>query len=367
MRTGQSIASAAYAVALIAALLLSGGCGKKQEKKKELIKPVKIIKIGAESTDRRVTYPAKVEANRHTDLSFQVGGPIIKVYIKPGEKVKKGEVLAKIDPRDFQNDLKIAEANLKEAKSDYERYAKLVKSGAVARADYEKRVKNYEVAKSDYKIAEKALHDTVLKAPFDGIIARKYVEENTNVMAKQKVFTIQNNDKIDIAVNIPEQDIARARTGISAEETEKLLEPVATFPVAPDKHFKLRIKEFRDKADPVTQTFKVTFFMSHTKEIVIRPEMTAEVSMNKSYFKSDDNEGFKIPFTSVFINEKGEKCVWKVNKDMTVSPVKVKTGETVGDSVYILSGIESGDIIVSSGVNSLIPGMKVREIKQIGI
>ena len=350
-----------------AVVFLQAGCGEKKQEKVEIVKPVKMITIGAEALDRRVAYPAKVEANRHTDLSFQVGGPIIKVYIKPGEKVKKDQVIAKIDPEDFQNSLEIAEAKLKEAKLVFERYAKLVKSGAVARADYENRVKNYEVAKSDFSIAQKALEDTVLKAPFNGIIARKYVEENTNVKAKQKVFTIQSGKMIDIAVNIPEQDIARARTGMSKEETEKLLDPIATFPVAPNKHFKLRIKEFRDKADPVTQTFKVTFLMPNTKEIVIRPEMTAEVSMKKSYFKTNDDNGFAVPFTAVFINEKGEKCIWKVKKDMTVAETNVKTGETVGNDVIILSGLEKGDTIVTSGANSLEPGMKVRKIEQIGI
>ena len=356
-----------YLFASLAALLVVSSCSKKKEEKVEIIKPVKMMIVGGSSADSRITYPATVAANRHTDLSFQVGGIVIKVLVKPGDRVKENQLLAKIDPRDYESNLKIAEAKLTETKADYERFAKLVKSGAVARADFEKRVKNYEVAKSDYQIAKKAFEDTRLKAPYDGVIAKKYIEQNQNVKAKQKILTIQNDNKVDISVNIPEQDIARSRRVGSRAKTEKLLDPQVTFPVAPSKHYKLTIKEFREKADPITQTFKVTFTMPSPKDLIVRPEMTATVSFKRSFFTPESNKDFKVPFSAVFVNDQGKKCIWKVKKDMTVTSVKVTTANVSGNDVYIKTGIHRGEKIIISGVNSLSEGMKVREIKNIGI
>lgn len=347
--------------------LMISGCGEKKHEKVEIIKPVKMITVGKASDNMRISYPARIEANKYANLSFNVDGTIEKVFIKPGDKVKAGQVLARLDQQDYISDVKIAQARLKEAKLDYERYSELVKVGASSRADYETRVKNYEVAQSGYKIAEKALNDTTLKAPFDGVIAKKFIEAKQNVKAKQKVFLIQGVNKVDVSINIPEQDIARARQGLTRAEIEKLLDPLVTFPVAPNKHYKIKIKEFREKADPITQTFKVTFEMDSPKDIVVRPDMTAKVSLMQRFFRGMGGKGVEIPFTSVFLNDKGEKCVWVVEKDMTVTAVKVKTGELNKGKVVITSGLKAGDEVVTTGADTLSEGMKVRKIVKIGI
>ena len=348
--------------------LIVAGCSEKKQEEVELVKPVKMMTVGNATDNLRITYPAKVSANKSSALSFDVDGVIMSKPISLGDKVKKGDVLAKLDPRDYLSNLKIAKAQLNEAESDYKRYATLVKSGAVARADYEARVKNYEVAKSNYRIAEKAYEDTILRAPFDGVVANTYVDEKQSVQAKETVLTLQNYDKIDISVQIPEQDIARVRRGLPRSEAEKLLDPRVTFPAAaPGKMYKVKIKEFSEEADPVTQTFKIVFTMPNPHDLVIRPEMTAQISLMQRYFKGMGGKGIQIPFTAVFLNDKGEKCVWVVKKDMTVTAVQVKTGDLNEGNVLITSGLKGGETIVISGADTLSEGMKVRKIEKIGI
>ena len=339
-------------------------CSKKEEKKVELLRPVKMMTLSDKKSGGRLSYPAKVAANQHVNLAFQVDGPLIELKVKAGDKVKKGDLLARLDPRDYESELKVRKAYLTEAKSDYERYKKLEKSGAVARADFEKRQRDYEIAKSKLKVAEKALKDTSLKAPFDGTIAGTFVDENQNVNAKQEILSLQDDSEIDISVNIPEQDMATSQRNIEKAKADALLQPRVVFPVAPGKEFKLEIKELQTEADPTTQTFKVTFKMPSPENIIIRAGMTAEVSVNKEYFNSEAASGFHIPGVALFIDEDGAKAVWVV-KDGKVSKVKVKVGDMAEDQVSIEGDLKSGDIIVISGVNALREGMKVRPLGEI--
>lgn len=353
-------------IVLVTGLIsLSVSCSKPKEEKVELVRPVKMLTLSAKKSGGRLSYPAKVAANQRVNLAFQVDGPLIEVKVKPGDKVKTGDLLARLDPRDYESELKVKKAFLTEAKSDFERYQKLVKSGAVARADFDKRKRNYEVAKSKLKIAEKALKDTYLKAPFDGTIAGKFVEENQNVNAKQEIFSLQDDSEIDISVNIPEQDMAKANRSQDRAKAEALLQPLVVFPVAPGKEFKLSIKELQTEADPTTQTFKVTFKMPSPENIIIRAGMTAEVSVNKAFFNSDASSGFHAPSAAVFIDEAGVKAVWVV-KENKVSKIKVETGEITDDSISITGELKSGDVIVISGANALRDGMQVRALDEIG-
>ena len=349
---------------ILALPVLMFACGKAKEEKAEQARPVKMMTLSGKKSGGRLSYPAKVAANQRVNLAFQVDGPLIEVKVNPGDKVKKGDLLARLDPRDYESKLKVSKAYLTEAKSDFERYEKLVKSGAVARADFEKRQRNYEIAKSRLQLSEKALKDTYLKAPFDGTIAGKFVEKNQNVNAKQEIFSLQDDSEIEISVNIPEQDMAKSKRIDDKVKTEALLQPRVAFPVAPGKEFKLSIKELQTEADPTTQTFKVTFQMPSPENIIIRAGMTAEVSVNKEYFNSDAASGFHIPVSGLFIDEAGSKSVWVVKNDK-VSKIKVESGDVADDQISIQGKLKSGDIIVVSGVNSLREGMKVRSLGEI--
>jgi len=346
-------------VLAVAIVVLVCSCSKK-EKPEELVKPVRTITVGDAKSAGRMSYPAKVEASRRVNLAFEnVDGRVIEIKVKPGDKVKKGQALAKIDPTNYKSELRLAQAMLDETKSDFERYKTLVKSGAVAVADFEKRKRNYEMAQSKYRIAKKNLDDTTLRAPFAGMIGAKYIEENQNVRAKQKIFQLQNDSEIEVSINIPEQDMARAKRGEDREKAAVALDAKVSFPTNPDKKYPLSLKEFQTVADPVTQTFKITFKMSRPKGIVVTSGMTATVSLAKSYFQGD-SPGYKVPFTAVFVDDKGGKFVWIVGQDMKVHKSKVSLASIQANNAIVTSGVEPGDVVVTAGVNSLRDGMKIR-------
>ena len=123
--------------------LLFTGCSEKKHKEVEVVRPVQTVSIVAQNVGGRLIYPGKVTANKVVELAFDVDGPIIEVNVKQGDRVKKGQVIARIDPRDYKSRLDVTLAQLTEAKSDYERYKKLVKQGAVSQADFDVKNKNY--------------------------------------------------------------------------------------------------------------------------------------------------------------------------------------------------------------------------------
>lgn len=357
-----------YCALFLIAVFISGGCGKEEKEKKEVIRPVKMMTVSRNSHADYRKYPATVRASKRVKLAFQVSGPLIELPISPGDQVKKDQLLAKIDPRDFKSDRDSALAKFNDAKSEFERYATLIKKDAVSKSAYEKVKKEYQVAGSNLKIAQKAFKDTELKAPFMGIVAEKYVENFQNVRAKEPILSLQDISKLEIVADIPEADMAKGKKLKDPKDVDKYLQAKVEFPAFADKYFPLKAKEFNAQADSVTQTFKVVFVMDNPDNYRILPGMTAVLKMRENFFdpKMDSNNLFYAPSNSVFEGNDNKQYVWIVNSNMTVSKKEVKTGSLKGSDIEVLNGLKEGDKIITAGVSKLHDGMKVRELKNIG-
>jgi len=340
--------------AILLSLILSlglGACGKKKEAPRpEVVRPAKIITVGqGEGTETR-KYPGKVRAMDRVELSFEVSGKLIELSVNDGQSVKQGAVIARIDPRDFQSKLDAAKASERQAASELKRYANLLKDHVVARSNYDVKKRNHEVAVSDVNIAQKALDNTTLRAPFSGRIGRKMVENFQVVQAKQPIVVLQKKGMIEIVVNVPERAVALAKVGDKGEIGVE-------FSSLPGKRYPVTVKEYAAEADPQTQTYRVVVTMPAPKEINVFDGMTATVY----YTRHNKNvKGLTIPAAAAFADN-GKTFVWRLDQDMRVQPVAVRLGLMDGDSVAIESGLASGDRIVAAGVQNLTAGQKVRE------
>jgi len=362
-----SLLLSASAIILIIALAFSiSGCGKKKEEvvKKEVVRPVKIMTVsmaGAQEVTRE--FPGKVKADQVVDLAFQVAGPLITLPVKEGQYVKKGQVLARIRPRDFETEIAKAKAKALEAEQQFLRYKDLYAKNQVSKADFDKYKSQHDMSQAYQKEAEDTLDDTFLRAPFTGVVARKYVENFQDVQAKEPIVSLQDISRVEVLVNIPENMISR----IEKEKGKKTVLAHATFVAAPGQQFPLTLKEYATEADPQTQTFLVTLLMDQPGTINVLPGMTATVIGDKSTEKSDQGE-ITIPAIAVFSDYDGDSSVWVFKTEtQTVHQRKVKTGELSGaDSIKIVAGLELGEQIAVTGVNSLQEGMKVRSLSDMG-
>ena len=342
------------------------GCGKKKEEvvKKEVVRPVKIITVsmaGAEEVKRE--FPGKVQADQQVDLAFQVAGPLITLPVKEGEHVKKGYVLARIKPRDFETEIDKAKAKTLEAEQQYLRYKDLYAKNQVSKADFDKYKSQYDISRAHQQEAEDALDDTFLRAPFAGVVARKYVDNFQDVQAKEPIVSLQDISQVEVLVNVPENMISR----VEKEKGKKTVVAQATFVAAPGQQFPLTLKQYATEADPQTQTFLVTLLMDQPTTINVLPGMTATVIGDKSTEKSDQGK-ITVPAIAVYSDYDGDSSVWVFKTDtQTVHQRKVKTGELSGaDSIKIIAGLEVGEQIAVTAVNSLQEGMKVRSLSDMG-
>ena len=337
-------------------MLSLAACGKEEKtEKREVIRPVKMMTVRDANALLTHGFPATVRASRRAVLSFKVSGPLVELPVEEGENVKKGDLIAQIDKRDFLNAIKEAMARYREAEQQFARYKELYAKKQVSRADFDRYRAARDVALAKLQDAKNALCDTTLLAPFDGVIAKRYVENFYKVKAKEPIVFLQDISRIELLVNVPELVMAAIREKSSGNV-------IATFESIPGKTFALELKEYSTEADPATQTYQVVFITDQPAEANILPGMTATVTTALKPEAKNAEPEIIVPALAVLDAPKDKPYVWvfdpsqgKVHKRF----VKIGSLKDSG-SIRIVEGLKPGEIIVIAGVTKLKEGMKVR-------
>ena len=341
---------------LVLPAFLVVGCGKEEPKKKvEVVRPVKIMTIKDTSELFSHGFPGMVRAARRVKLSFKVSGRLVELPVEEGQHVKKGDLIAQLDKRDFLNAVKVARARYREAEQQFRRYKELYAKKQVSRADFDRYLALRDVAKGKLQEALNALCDTTLTAPFDGVISKRYVENYYEVRAKEPIVDLQDISRIEILVDVPELIMAAVRENSAKEVT-------AQFESIPGRKFQLQLKEYSTEADPATQTYQIVFVMDQPKEANIFPGMTATVTA--TYEKSAIMKGpdIIIPANAVLDAPTDKPYVWVYDPARGVVHKRfVKIGRLKDSgSIRIVDGLKPKEIIVIAGVTQLKDGMRVR-------
>ncbi len=337
-------------------IVLATGCGKEElQEKRQVVRPVKVMTVKDTNILLSHGFPGIVRAHRRAVLSFKVSGPLVKLPVEEGQHVKKGDLIAQIDKRDFLNNVKEALAMYKEAEQQFHRYKELYAKKQVSKADFDRYRAARDVAKAKLDDAKNAFCDTSLRAPFSGVISKRYVENYYKVQAKEPIADLQDISKIEVLVDVPELVMAAIREKGSVKVA-------ASFEPIPGKKFPLEVKEYSTEADPATQTYQVVFITDQPREANILPGMTATVT---AFFRPKVTGGraeIIVPALAVLDAPKNRPYVWVFDKDKGVVQKRfVKIG-TLQDSggIHIIEGLKPGEIIVVAGVTKLREGMKVR-------
>lgn len=343
-------------IGMILILLLAGCSGADESTSPPPL--VKTIVVGGEGSRMQRSFPGRVMAGQRADLAFQIAGTLSELPVKDGQRITQGQVLAKLDARDFQSRYDAAKSTLETATLNFERGKKLVASGTIAQVHFDELRTKYEIAKSEEGIAAKALADTMMTAPFAGMIARVYVDNFQEVQAKEKIMTVQDIGDIDIIIDVPERDIInrpRIQEGLP-EGPRKLTDGYVVFDGIPNQQFDVMVKEYATEADPTTQTYQVRLSMKAPTNISLLPGMTANLIMKQQAGTGNMN----IPAKAVAVDAQGQFYVWVVSDDLKISKVPVQVGEMMGDNIVIRSGLAAGQRVVVAGLPYLEEGMSVR-------
>lgn len=358
-----SIRSALLLHAALFVCLTGAACAPEQEAPPEIVRPVKLLVLQASGGEETFEFPGTVAAAQHAEMAFEVPGKITDLPVTQGQAVEKGQVLARLDPREYQSRADAASARERATRATCTRQEKLFKEGVVSAQQLDVARKDYEVAKAEADSARKSVEDTILRAPFSGRIARTIKQDYKNVQAKEVVLVLQDDGHLEISVDVPERLVARARPGLSIAERNARMKSHAVIPSLPDQTIPLQLKEFATEADPVTRTYEVTFQFQPPPGVSMMPGMTARVYISTPR-QDKTAEGICVPIQAVITDEHNLPCVWRIDPEaMTARRTPVALGDMAGDEIAIRSGLRSGDTIVVSGVHQLRDGMPVKPVQ----
>jgi RND family efflux transporter MFP subunit len=357
-RAGRA-AAAAGGILVLATL----GCGQEPPPEPEVVRPVKMFTVEGVGAATTREYPGTVKAAQTAEMAFEVSGKIVEFRYTEGQQVPEGEVIAGLDPRDYQAQLDSAQADYDNNRLNFERAQKLVDEGALAPIERDRRRTAMDTSNAKLREATKALEDTELRAPFSGVMARKLVEDFANVRAKQVVLVLTDEEHLEIKLAVPERDLAGQRDrNRTLEMINADIKPQVIVTSMPDRKFPATLTELASTADPDTRTFEATMTFRPPDEIQVLPGMTARVVIQ---VPQDRGSAILIPATAAVADDEGKAFVWLVDSaDMTVSRRPVELGPLTGSDATVLSGLEGGEVVVVSGVGQLRDGLKVRRFER---
>ena len=351
-------------------MLLLSGCEQEPVTEQQVVRPVRAMKIGDVVEFRQRQFPGKAKATQEVDLSFRVAGPLITFPVNIGDEVKQGDVIARIDPSDFEvklnnvrGQLLKAKANAERAKSEYDREMRIFKQdpGATSQlaVDRKKAARDQALAEiqslnASIKNAENDLSYTYLKAPFDGTVVNTYVENFEDVMAKEPIVRIINNSRIEMIVNIPESLISLAS---EAKNIEVEFDPF------PGRKIPAEIKEIGKEASRTTRTYPVTLIMDQPQDFTVLPGMAGKATGEPDSSDLDRlGVGKRVPLTAIFSPDDIDSTyVWVIDEQTRqVHKRQVKTGKITEQGILITEGLETGEWVATAGVNYLHEDMQVR-------
>lgn len=337
-------------------VVLGISCGGKKTGYQEIIRPVRVIKVQTLGAMQKM-YTGIVEAEEYSKLAFKVAGPLIEMNVDAGQKVKKGEVVAVVDPLDYNLQYEANKAAYITSKSQMERNKKLLAMQAISKQDYEIAEANYVKAKSAYETSQNTLTDTKLKAPFEGFVEEKYVENYQKVQPGEPIIKLVNPDKLEVSFILPETNVRLTR--------EKM-QVAVEFDTYKGKWFHAQVKEFVDASPDgsgIPVRLAITDSAFNREKYQVYPGFSCKVMLSIANLSG---EGYSVPLSAVFEDLKtGETSVWLYNgTENTVRRQKVVTEQLFGtDRVQIHTGLSADDVIVVAGVNYITEGQKVSVVK----
>ena len=344
-------------------LLVISGCREEPPPPPKPIRAIKTITVSEQASGRIREFSGVVEAADSSSISFEVAGNIQQVRVDVGDRITKGQVLASLDPEPFQltvaeikAELKKARDNVTKTESEYERQKRIFEQGAGAQRRVEVAEFNYLAAKSGVKFqvarlnnAKRDLNRTVLRAPFDGAIANRYIDPFNEVARGQKCFDIFEFTGMEVAISIPEDVI----DDIQMDQKGNI-----KFSVLTDRTYHGRVTEI-SKVAGTANAFPIKLTIEDPDQR-IRPGMTARVALMLA--GDEGKTAYLVPLSA--ITQRGESRKGFVfiydPGTSTVKKSQIEAGSVRGNDVVIEDGVKDGDIVAVAGVSFLEDGQKVK-------
>jgi RND family efflux transporter MFP subunit len=348
-------------LAALAASLLLAACQAETAPAPRAERPVQVQSVAYEAEDAARDFVGVVRARYETDLGFRVGGKMVARLVNVGDRVRAGDVVARLDPEDLRLQVESAEAelaaattNLNQTAADFERYETLKARGYASIADFDRKTAAKGEADSRLARARRALdlarnqlEYSELKAGADGVITATLAEPGQVVALGQPVVKLAHRGEKEAVVALPENWLAKAREAAAS----------VTLWSGNGRRYSARLRELSPQADPATRTYAARFTIVDSDDSVALG-MTATVTLKPA----GEAMVARLPLSAVLSRGSGAS-VYVVSQagELTLRPVTVASFNE--DDALITGGVSAGEKVVTLGVQKLEPGLKVRSIE----
>ncbi|MBN2656353.1 MAG: efflux RND transporter periplasmic adaptor subunit [Spirochaetales bacterium] len=354
---------------LVVSILIFGACSATDEKKSEAeLRPVRFVVVEEESPSSTRGFSGITSAEDELPIAFRVAGQIQEITVNPGVKVSQGQLLARLYNEEFQLEVERAEASLESAKvqyrtaeSAYRRTRELYQNDSASRNQLETSQSNLESIQSNLVSAEAQLERvrlqlsyTEVRAPFSGTVANRYIDEGAVVGAGQAILALSGEEINRVKITVPEDIVSRISEGMKASIS---VDAAGLIDVPGE------IIEVSSGSAQQGSLFPVEIEIIGVSSSQLRSGMAASVDIELA---TGNESRFIVPPHAVLEDEKG-RHVFVVNHNGDSTPATgtverraVEISELTDSGLSIVSGLQSGDRVITAGMSLLSDGMIVR-------
>lgn len=292
-------------------------------------------------------YVGVLEANSTSELSFNTAGRVTHLYVKNGQRVKQGKLLASVDKTMATSSYKAAQATLAQARDGYDRAKQVHDQGSLPEVKWVEIQTDLQKAEAACEIARQRLDECDLYAPHDGTIDSRQVERGSSVSPFQSVMRLLDLSRIYARISVPDVDINEVRQG----DTATLM--VSALQAQGEETLKAVVEERMVSADLLSHSYTVRLrLLQRPKEVL--PGMVCRVC----FTTHANTPGYEVPNRAVQLTHEGDRFVWVVNGGMAERR-KVQIGDLTRTGVIITGGIQDGDTVVTDGMVKISNGTLV--------
>lgn len=343
-----------FPIALCLVLLLSA-CGKSTPNEQQAEgRPAMLATVQPWDAREVREFFGRVEPTSISTLAFEVPGRVVEIAVRDGAEVKKGQLIARLDTEPYELVLRRADVQARQLASDLTRKRQLRDDRILAQGAFEQQEAAAEMAKVQAELARRDLRNTRLVAPFDGRISMRTIEVQQQVAAGTPVFRLENINRLDIGVDLP-QNLAQSL------RFDKSLTALAWLPERPALQIPLTYREHATQSAPATGVYRLIFNGERPADVSLLAGMAVRVRLNQEVPEGANTAPrFVVPMSALDVRGEGINELWRWNPtDSSVKTLRVKLVKLVGDNAIVEGDLKAGDKVVSSGTRALSEGMKV--------
>ncbi len=313
---------------------------------------VSVFEVTSSKFNHYLEVQGDVKTRQNVLIYPEVSGTLLKVYVQEGQKVSKGQLLAKIDDGGMGSQLSQLQSQAELAKTTFERQKRLWDQKIGSEIQYLQAKTNYEASSNAVKQLQSQLDKSTMRAPFSGIIDDIIKDQGTVVAPMgqgSEVFRIVNLSNMYIEVDVPESYLGTVTKGKEA---------IVLFPILGDSIVS-KVRQTGNFINPGNRSYTIEIPVSN-KNGNIKPNLTAKVKINDY----TNENALMIPQGIISENAAGEQYVYiTLEANDNIADIKkqiITTGKIDGDFIEVLSGVNAGESLISEGARSVKPGQKVQ-------